>query len=313
MTAKCTRRTLLRAGLGIGSALAIGDTLAVAAPEDSNADRKESKALTVAAVQFRSSADLDDNVRRHCDYVRRCADDGARLIVFPECSITGYDDKAVENATPRDLRKAEAAIGAAAEESGAYVIAGIPTKMGSVTYNSAIVITPEAKVIERYHKVQLAGEKWATPGDHLGVFPIFDTLCSIIICHDERYPELVRLPVIAGARIVMYVSHESGMKEAQKIEPYRAQICARAVENNVYIVHANAPADKETLAGSHGQSRIIDPGGHITCEAGIYDEEVVTASLDLKKASGGWAQQSLGCEFLKGWWEEGVRKVRVIR
>ena len=140
-------------------------------------------------------------------------------------------------------------------------------------------------IIERYHKVQLA-ETWPAEGDHLSVFPIDGVRCSIIICHDERYPELVRLPVLAGARVIFYISHESGIRSEQKIDPYRAQIQARAVENTVYVVHANAPANND-LTGSHGQSRIVAPDGRIIHEASMFEEEVVTATLDLSRATGG--------------------------
>jgi len=275
-------------------------------------EKKPAKKMRVSVVQFRSSRDLAENVERHCDYVRRCAKDGARVLVFPECSISGYSDEAVEKATKDDLDKAEARIGAAAKEVGVYVIAGNPTKLEDKTFNSAIVITPEGRIIERFHKVQLAGEKWAVPGDHMSVFPIDGTLCSIIICHDERYPELVRLPVLAGARLVFYISHESGLEAPEKIEPYRAQIVARAVENAVYVAHANTPWNKDKNEGSHGQSRIITPGGRIIKEAGIYDEEVVTADLELNKADAWLARNSLNCAFLKDWWEQGIARVRRI-
>jgi len=298
---------LLRAGVGslaLLSTVGGGDVMAE--------DKKPGTKIRVSVVQFRSGRGLAENVAGHCDYIRRCAKDGARVVVFPECSISGYSDDAVAKATRLDLDKAESVICAAAKESGAYVIAGNPTKLEDKTFNSAIVITPDGRIIERYHKVQLAGEKWAVPGDHMSVFPIDGVLCSIIICHDERYPELVRLPVLAGARLVFYISHESGMKEQSKIEPYRAQIVARAAENCVHIAHANAPWNRDTETGSHGQSRMIEAGGRILKEAGIYDEEVISAELEMNKASAAFAEPSLSCAFLKDWWEQGIAKVRRV-
>jgi predicted amidohydrolase len=269
--------------------------------------------LTVAAVQFRSIRDLDDNVQRHCSYIYHCVKEGARVVVFPECSITGYFEDVIVKTTAKQLSDAEATIATAAKDAKVYVILGIPTKNESTTFNSAIVITPDGNIIERYHKIQLAGERWATMGDHISTFPIDGVISSIIVCHDERYPELVRLPVLAGAQIVFYISHESGITEEHKIEPYRAQIVARAVENTVYIVHANAPADKQTLSGSHGQSRIIKPNGNIIKEATIFEEEVLIATLDLNKATGLSTKQSLRCEFLRTWLEAGVSKVVKIQ
>ncbi|MDR3633361.1 MAG: carbon-nitrogen hydrolase family protein, partial [Isosphaeraceae bacterium] len=135
--------------------------------------------------------------------------------------------------------------------------------------------------------------------------------CSIIICHDERYPELVRLPVLAGARVVFYLSHESGPRQERKVGPYRAQIQARAVENTVHVVHANAPAN-EDLTGSHGQSRVIAPDGNIVKEASVFEEEVVVSNLDLSLATAANAKRSLTAGPLSRWWEEGVKRVRVI-
>ena len=146
--------------------------------------------------------------------------------------------------TAERLADAERRVADACREAGIYAVVGTPHRDGEKLYNSATVFDPSGRVIERYHKVQLA-EPWPTPGDHLSVFKVDGVPCSIIICHDERYPELVRLPVLAGARVVFYVSHESGVRQESKLGPYRAQIQARAVENTVYVVHANAPANDD--------------------------------------------------------------------
>jgi hypothetical protein len=134
---------------------------------------------------------------------------------------------------------------------------------------------------------------------------------SIIICHDERYPELVRLPVLAGSRVVFYLSHESPLKEESKLGPYRAQVQARAMENTVWVVHANAPANADAT-GSYGQSRLIAPDGNLLQEATIFREEVLTATLDLSRATAGNPRRSLTGAPLARWWQEGVRQVRMI-
>ena len=55
----------------------------------------------------------------------------------------------------------------------------------------------------------LEGEKCAARGNHIALFELEGVLSTLIICHDERYPELVRLPVMKGARLVFYLSWES--------------------------------------------------------------------------------------------------------
>jgi predicted amidohydrolase len=173
-----------------------------------------------------------------------------------------------------------------------------------------VVIDPSRKVLERYDKVQLP-ESWPAPGDHVSVFKVDGVPCSIIICHDERYPELVRLPVLAGARILLYLSHESGIRAESKIKPYRAQIQARAVENTIYIIHANAPANPDA-SGSHGQSRLIAPDGNILLEASLFGEEVVAGTCDLSKSTVENAKRSLTRCPLTPWWREGVKQLRML-
>ena len=140
------------------------------------------------------------------------------------------------------------------------------------TYDTAVVFDSRGELVERYGKVMLAGEKWATPGNHIAFFELEGVPSTVIICHDERYPELVRLPAIQGVRVVYYISCESAMAEEGKLAPYRAQLMARAVENTVYIVAANAPGNVKDNSGSHGQSRIIQDDGNILKEASFYGE-----------------------------------------
>ncbi len=276
-----------------------------------SADDTLSKTLSVAAVQMRSSDNLQDNVSSLKGFIKDFAAKGIHVAVFPECALTGYNENLVTKFTAEQINQAEKQVAETCRESSIYAIVGMPYRDGQKLFNSAVVISPEGKVIERYHKNQLA-ERWPDPGDHLSVFKIDGVPCSIIICHDERYPELVRLPVLAGAKVIFYISHESGVKEENKIVPYRAQIQARAVENTVYIVHANAPANQDAT-GSHGQSRIIDPDGNIIKEASIFNEEVLFMVLDLTKANRGNALKSLNRGPLQDWWKEGLKVVRIIQ
>jgi predicted amidohydrolase len=266
--------------------------------------------LKVAAVQMRSTQDFASNLARITASIRQCASNGARVVVFPECALTGYFEEAVTNVTFAQLAKAEEQISDACREAGIYAIVGTAWREDGKLLNSALIVSPTGKVVERYHKVHLA-ERWPRGGDHLSVFKIDDVPCSVMICRDERYPELVRLPVLAGAKVIFYVSHESGLREEHKINPYRAQIQARAVENTVFVVQANAPANKDTT-GSHGHSRIIAPDGNILHEASIFGEDVLIETLDLRKATRNNARGSLEFGPLQDWWKEGVKRVRII-
>ena len=85
------------------------------------------------------------------------------------------------------------------------------------------------------------------------------------------------------------------------------------MENTVYVVHANAPANND-LTGSHGQSRIIAPDGRIIHEASMFEEEIVTATLDLSRATGGMAETEPETgPASREWWAAGIKSVRIIQ
>lgn len=273
--------------------------------------------LSVAAVQFRSSYDIDDNLQRIGNHLTRLADQGVAVAAFPECAVTSYNATVIQKFTPDRLAAAECALSAMCRESGMHALVGMPYFEDGVLYNGALAWNPDGELIVRYAKIQLA-ENWCAPGERLLTFVVDGVTCGVIVCHDERYPELVRLQVLAGAQIVFYLSCESDVIHESKIEPYRVQIVARAQENSVYVVHANTPqsyvrAENDDIvlqAGcSHGQSRIITPAGHIVAEASIFEEEVIVAGLDLEKANRHLALRSLESSVTRDWWNAGMQLV----
>jgi len=295
---------------GLGTLVLFAAAAAAADPPTASAPAEPAKELRVAAVQMRSGTDLDENIKKTIDHIARCAKDGVRVVVFPECSVTGYVGESLKSMTAEQLVATEQRISEACKQHNVYAIVGMPWRENGKLFNSAIIISPAGKTIERYHKMRLA-EAWPDPGDHLSVYKIDGVMCTTIVCHDERYPELVRLPVLVGAQIVFYISSESGLHEESKIDPYRAQIQARAAENGVWVVHANAPANQDAT-GSHGQSRIITPGGNIVEEASIFGEDVITATLKVSRAARHNAKRSLENEPLRSWWQQGMKLVRII-
>jgi len=258
--------------------------------------------LKVSAVQFRSSSDVADNLKRMTETLVRLAGDQVKVAVFPECALTGYNQPAVERATQEEVAAAESQIRDVCRKNRIAAVFGSVYKVNGKIYNSAVVVDSRGELVERYGKVYLAGEKWFTPGNHISLFELEGVSSTVMICHDERYPEMVRLPAIVGARVVYYISHESGLREETKVAPYRAQLMARAVENGVFIVSANAPASPKDLSGSHGQSRIVNPDGNVAREAGFFGEEILTDTLAVKP---GKLQRPLN-ELMGDWWRQGV-------
>jgi predicted amidohydrolase len=121
------------------------------------------------------------------------------------------------------------------------------------------------------------------------------------------------LPAIAGAQICYLCSNESGLVEEHKLSAYRAMPIARATENSIYLVMANAPADPRNMLGasqSHGNSKIVNPDGNVLCEAGYFGETLMSATIKLEAATRAIAKRTVNEEtILKQWMKEGSQLV----
>ncbi len=257
--------------------------------------------LRVAAVQLRSSFDVAQNCRRVIEHLKNLAAHDVQVAVFPECALTGYHTGPTIASSAAEIENAENSIQQTCRREHIAAILGSVYKINGRAYDTAVVINSNGEVVERYGKLFLAGEKWATPGNHIAFFKLENISSTVIICHDERYPELVRLPALAGARIVYYISSESPLTEERKLLPYRAQVMARAVENNVFLVQANTPANPDST-GSHGQSRIVMPDGNVAREASFFTEDILVETLHL--TPGVLRRPMEG--ILGDWWKQGV-------
>ncbi|GMW01161.1 MAG: hypothetical protein AMXMBFR84_22980 [Candidatus Hydrogenedentota bacterium] len=271
--------------------------------------------LRVAAVQFLTEFDVDRNLLCIESRLREAAQEGARVVVFSEMALTGYSKSATFLSTFEweAVDRAMNRIRDCCRELNLYAIVGAPFRNGDAVHCGAIAIGPDGTILDQYAKIQLAGEKWATPGTDLSTFEIDGVKCATIICHDERYPELVQLRALAGVQLFFYISCESGVLEEHKIDPYRAQIQARAAENSIYFVCANAPADPsapERHDTSHGQSRIVSPDGGILAEAPVYGDAMIVAGIRPDAASDTGRERSITEGPLKDWMRQGMQSVR---
>ncbi|HEU0138836.1 MAG TPA: carbon-nitrogen hydrolase family protein [Bryobacteraceae bacterium] len=270
--------------------------------------------LRVAACQILTFPDTRQSAEKICSWIEKAASDKIDIVTFPEAAVCGYasDPEYWKAANPRDFEAAEATIVASARELNIAVVLGSAHWEDGKVYNSVLAIDKDGRVKGRYSKTFLA-ESWPTPGRNLPVWTLAGVKSCFIICHDIRYPELVRLPAVAGAQICHYSSNESGLVEEHKLSAYRAMPISRATENSIYLVMANAPADPANMRAqeqSHGNSKIIHPNGTVLVEAGYFKETLVAATIDIKAADRSMARRAAREDGMIGrWLREGCKLV----
>ncbi len=262
--------------------------------------------LTIAVAQMKFRAAISDNVLRITDVIRSSAKAGARALLFPECAVTGYncDFATVSRA---QLESALAAIASAARGARCYVLVGSPTFAGPNRHNSLVVFDPRGRKTFCYSKIHLTARdrRFFTPGNTLAFFRIAGVPCTAVICHERRYPELVRLPVMLGAQIVFHPNAGLDSLAVSKTKRHgRDGIAARAFENQVYYVFANSVGPQGDSLWSAGDSKIVAPDSRVLALANNRDETVIRADLDLSLAGRQYAREALQQPaFLRRHWK----------
>jgi predicted amidohydrolase len=277
------------------------------------------KALQVSCVQLHWAKSLERNLERTLHYIQKAAEEGSRVVVFPETNLTGYFFPEVIQLQPQAVQAALERTCDAARQAGIWVIAGTLQRTADRYLNLAHVIAPDGRIVHEYAKVHMAGrdeQRYCRGGNKLSLFEIDGILCTLVICRDGRHPELYRLPAMAGAQILFHPSCSSDEIEAVvwKRTSGRAQ---QPVGPNSKIFHCVANTIGQSPDGkqsSSGMSFIREPSGMPLAEAGWYQEEMITATLDLERADRSYVLDSLkDPPFLREYWEEMLKKVRERR
>lgn len=274
------------------------------------------KTLQISCAQLHWAKSLERNLERTLHYIKQAAGEGSRVVLFPEANLTGYYFPAAIKMAPGHVEAALEQTCRAAHEHRIWVIAGTLRKTAERFLNLAHVISPAGNIVYEYAKVHRAGrdeQRYCRGGNKLALFEIDGVLCTLVICRDGRHPELYRLPAMAGARILFHPSCSSDEVEAViwKRTSGRAQ---QPVGPNTKMFHCVAntigqsPDGKQT---SSGMSFIREPSGMPLAEAGYYQEELITAVLDLERADRSYVLDSLqDPPFLRPHWEAMLKEMK---
>lgn len=218
--------------------------------------------------------------------IKRTADQGANLVIFPECALTGYCFTSLEEAKtfaePIDGESANL-LAEISQKTGVHTVVGFIEKDGADYYNAAMMIEPSGH-IESYRKVHLpylGVDRFLKPGDR--PLQIFDTSLGKIgmnICYDINFPEGPRVLKLAGAELyILPTNWPTGAWRTPKF-----MLNARAQENHFALAAVNRVGTERSWRFI-GQSKIVDCMGDVIVEASEDQEEILFAEIDLQESN----------------------------
>lgn len=246
----------------------------------------------VGVVQMTSTADVEANLRTTERLVAEGADDGARLIVIPECfAYLGPEQgklaiaEALPEGGPILARMSELARRTNVE----LVLGGFWEKGATAAKvrNACVHLGSDGAVRAVYRKIHLFDvdlpdgtkvEESATVerGDELVVTDAACGKLGLSVCYDLRFPELYRGLVDRGA-IALAIPAAFTLTTGK--DHWHVLLRARAIEAQSYVLAAAQTGHHFGQRRSYGHALICDPWGTVLAEHG-EGEGVATAWID---------------------------------
>lgn len=107
--------------------------------------------MKLCSVQPHMSDSISGGVSTITRWMKKAADSGADLVVFPEMMLTGYDfhlhDLFKDSSWPAQVDKALTELSSVVDASGTSALVGLPYRLGEGQLNALVLLEPEREAV----------------------------------------------------------------------------------------------------------------------------------------------------------------------
>lgn len=241
---------------------------------------------TIAGVQMDCRlADRAANLAAIRRKLREAASHGARLIIFPECVLSGYCFKSADEARSSAETvpgPATEAIAADCRELDVFAVFGLLELDADRIFNTAALVGPQGFIgaYRKTHLPCLGVDRCTVVGDRpYEVFDLGGLRVGMLICYDGSFPEPSRVLALRGVDLIVLPTNWPTEGEASG----RLLTPARALENRIYFAAVNRVGTERGFRFI-GLSRICDVTGALLAESQDDRETILYAEVDPARA-----------------------------
>ena len=253
--------------------------------------------LRLALAQISVGGDKAANLEKIATRVAAAAQQGARLVVFPEASMYHFgapDESLAAAAEPLD-GDFVMALTQLARRHGVWILAGMFERIdGEPRVYNTLILADEGGLLQGfYRKIHLydafgyrESSRFASGDGATLVFSIGGMRLGAMTCYDLRFPEVARHLALSGAQAVVLPTawFAGSLKEMQ----FETLLRARAIENTIYLGAAD-----QCTPGCIGGSVLFDPIGVAVASAGESEALLVADVSEERIAQARAANPSL--------------------
>lgn len=245
----------------------------------------------IAICQLKVIDNKEANINRALKMINTSTQNNADMVILPEMFNCPYDNsKFIEYAESKNSSITLKNISKAAADNQILVIAGsIPLLDNDKIYNTCFIFNKKGEIAGEYRKMHLFDidtpkikfkeSSTLSAGNKIGVFETEFLKMGIAICYDIRFPELLRIITLKGAKLVVV---PGAFNMITGPAHWEILMRSRAVDNQVFIAAASPARNEELPYVAYGNSMVISPWGDILVRAD-EKEEIIYADIDLSK------------------------------
>lgn len=225
----------------------------------------------------------------HLEWIARARSGGARLVVFPELSLTGYylKDLANDLAMPADDARLRPIADASRDID---VMAGFVERTPDARIHIAQGYWSGGNLVHVHRKVYLPtygifdDGRYFAPGERFDVFESAIGTAAIAICEDLWHVSVPYIYAVSGALAVFAPSSSPGRGVAEGGDLGTAESC-RLMDRfyaqylTAYVIFANRVGHEDGIA-FWGGSEVVAPDGTVVARGKEFEEDLVFAEID---------------------------------
>lgn len=238
--------------------------------------------INIAIPHPKSISQLDYRLLQAEKYLNEAGRKRSDIVCLPEAfnAVTGKTP--AENSVKMPDSDIGRYIGEKAKLYKMNIIAPVYEKYKGKVYNSSVVFNRKGKIIGRYLKTHLPGEK-CEKGVELPVIKTDFGKIGIMTCHDMGFMEIPRAYMLKGAEIVFWPT----MWGHEEIPEYTLlYMKAAALLNSVYVVSSDFAWTAKDKRCKPCGSYIVSPNGGVLatkgCKGGLVTADI-TLYRDFRK------------------------------
>ena len=207
---------------------------------------------------------VEGNYEKAVQLMELALEDKPDILVLPETLNTGFfpsPDSALYAASDADGAQTKKVFGAFAKEHGVNIVAGsVSVLENGCVFNRSYIFDRKGEVVASYDKIHgfspMGETKSYTGGSSTVHFTLDGIACSMAICYDVRFCELIRTEALQGVDLFFLPAAWPLVRKEHWITLSKA----RAIENQMFFCAVNECG----RAGSTqygGNSMLLSPLG----------------------------------------------------